>query len=44
MAKNKKESIIKKVKVKLTMTFEEDMRKALNTPLPKKDKKSEIGS
>jgi hypothetical protein len=37
MAKTKKK--IKEEKVKLNMTFEEAMKKALNTPLPKKQNK-----
>lgn len=32
MSKNKKKDIV----IKLNMTFEEAMKKALNTPLPKK--------
>ena len=34
MAKKKKDSVIK-----LNMTFEQAVKKALNTPLPKKEKK-----
>jgi hypothetical protein len=30
----------KEIKVKVNMTFEEVMKKALNTPLPKRKKKS----
>ena len=37
MAKKKKEK--KEIVVKLDMTFEEAMKKALSTPLPKKAKK-----
>lgn len=36
MASNKKE---KETPTKLNMTFEEAMKKALSTPLPKKEKK-----
>ena len=32
---------IKEDKIKLSMTFEEAMKKALNTPLPKKKKKNQ---
>ena len=38
MAKAKKK--VKEDLVKLNMTFEEAMKKALNTPLPKKNKKN----
>lgn len=35
----KKKAIKKDTPVKLNMSFEDAMRKALNTPLPKKNKK-----
>lgn len=39
MAKKKKEISKPEIVVKLNMTFEEAMKKALSTPLPKKNKK-----
>jgi hypothetical protein len=41
MAKAKKK--VKEDLVKLNMTFEEAMKKALNTPLPKKEPKKNKG-
>jgi hypothetical protein len=38
MPKTKKKEIIPETPVKLNMTFEQAMKKALSTPLPKKDK------
>ena len=37
MAKKKADK--KEIPIKLNMTFEEAMKKAFNTPLPKKEKK-----
>lgn len=39
MKKKAKKSVVKEIPVIINMTFEEAMKKALNTPLPKKAKK-----